>query len=101
LFLLLFQTDLAGPRKNFTYLFVIQPILTKLKINKVLLALSTKTLTNYPKQDVNFFRLAAESGCFYGGLAWLVSGLCAMSHSTRYSIYSNTDVADAQPAHVT
>jgi hypothetical protein len=40
-FLFLFQTDLAGPRKNVNCWFVIQPILTELKINKVLPALST------------------------------------------------------------
>jgi hypothetical protein len=30
-----FQTDLAGPRKNVTCPFMIQPILTKLKSTKV------------------------------------------------------------------
>jgi hypothetical protein len=48
LFLLHSQTDLAGPRKNVACPFVIKPILTKLKINKVLLALlSTKMLTKF------------------------------------------------------
>jgi hypothetical protein len=42
-----FQTDLAGPRKNVTCPFMIQPILTKHKINKVLLASSTKTLPKF------------------------------------------------------
>jgi hypothetical protein len=58
-----FQTDLAGPKKNVTSPFIIQPILTKLKINWNLLVCLHKGWQNSPKQDVKLFRSATESGC--------------------------------------
>ncbi len=65
LFLLHFWTDIAGLRKNVPCLFSNKPKLTKLRISKVLLALSTKTLTKFSKLERQIFRLATESGCFY------------------------------------
>jgi hypothetical protein len=52
-----FQTDLAGPRKNVTCPFIIQPILTKVKINRVLLALSTKMPKKFSQAGCQNFQV--------------------------------------------
>ncbi len=57
LFLLHFWTDLAGLRKNVTCLFSNKPKLTKLKISKVLLASSTKTLSKFSKPERQNFQV--------------------------------------------
>ncbi len=57
LFLLHFWTDLAGLRKNVTCPFWNKPKLTKLKISKVLLALSTKTLPKFSKPERQIFQV--------------------------------------------
>jgi hypothetical protein len=57
LFLLHFQTDLAGLRKNVTCPFPNKPKLTELKISKVLLASSTKTITKFSKPERQNFQV--------------------------------------------